>query len=169
MKRLYFCRHGQSQANLDETYAGQLDTPLTDYGREQAKVAGMEAKLFGIDLIVSSPLNRALETAHIIAREIGYPEIGIITNDLLKERSLGSLQGKPWKDFAENDSMFDDVESLEHLGGRAQQTLNYLQTLEAPNILVVGHGSFARALCDILNYDTGGKELPNAHIVELIG
>lgn len=94
MKRLYFIRHGQSVLNLEETYAGQLDTPLTDYGREQAKIAGMETALIGIDIIISSPLSRAYETAQIVAREIGYPEHDIITYDLLKERSLGSLQGK---------------------------------------------------------------------------
>lgn len=168
MKHLYFCRHGQSELNLQETYAGRLDTPLTDYGREQAKLAGMEAKLFGIDLIVASPMVRAHETAQIIAHECGYPENKIKTYDLLVERSLGSLEGKLWKDYTEDDSHFDDIESLEALGERAQKVLNYVEKQDAPNILIVGHGSFARALCDILNYDTHGEELPNAHVVELI-
>jgi broad specificity phosphatase PhoE len=167
MKHLYFCRHGQSVLNLEATYAGQLDTPLTNYGREQAKLAGMEAKLLGIDLVVSSPLVRALESAQIIASEIGYPEDKIKINDLLQERSLGSLEGKPWKDYAEDDSVFHDIESLESLGARAQQALNYLQRLDASNVLVVGHGSFALALCDLVGYDTRGEELPNAHIVHL--
>jgi uncharacterized phosphatase len=168
MKHLYFCRHGQSVLNLEEIYAGRLDTPLTDYGREQAKLAGMEANLFGIDLIVASPMVRALETAQIMAREMGYPEDKIKTHNLLVERSLGSLEGKSWKEYAEDDSVFHDLESLESLGERAQKILNYLHTLDAPNVLVVGHGAFARALCDLLNFDTHGEELPNAHVVELI-
>ena len=168
MKQLYFVRHGQSQANLDEIYAGQFDTPLTDYGREQAKIAGMEAVLFGIDLIVSSPLSRAFETATIIAEQIGYSRRDIRTSDLLKERSFGSLQGKSWHDYAEDDSVFKDVESLEHLGGRAQRFLNYVHKIDSPNILVVGHGSFANALCDIIGYDTNRQELPNAKIVQLL-
>jgi broad specificity phosphatase PhoE len=168
MNHLYFCRHGQSVLNLAETYAGHLNTPLTGYGRERAKIAGMEAKLLGIDLIVSSPLARTMETARIIAHEMGYPVDKIRTNELLIERNLGGLQGKLWRDYAEDTTVFKDVESLESLGARAQQALNYLQKLDAPNVLVVGHGAFGLALCDIIGYDTHGKELPNAHVVELI-
>src|SRR5882762_6928889 len=100
MKYLYFCRHGQSQLNLERIYAGQTDTPLTDLGREQAKLAGDRADGIQPDLIVSSPLVRALETAQIIAGEIGYPLGKIATNDIFKERSLGSLEGKSWDEYA---------------------------------------------------------------------
>jgi len=168
MTHLYFCRHGQSELNLRGIYAGQTDTPLTDRGRSQAHTAGLQASLLGIDLIVASPLARALETATIIAEQVGYPVADILTNDLLKERSLGSLEGKSWQDYAEDEQLFPDIESLEHLGGRAQQALNYLRTLTAANVLVVGHGSFALALCELVGYDTGGQELPNAHVVQLI-
>jgi broad specificity phosphatase PhoE len=149
-------------------YAGNIDTPLTDHGRAEAKVAGQEAALFGIDLIVASPLVRALETAQIIAGEIGYELSDIITDPLLVERNLGSLQGTPWKLASEDADNHPDIESLEDLGGRAQRVLNFLQTQDAPNILVVGHGSFALALCDLVGYDTNGQQLPNAHIVQLI-
>src|SRR5690606_2527197 len=71
MKKLYFIRHGLSVMNRQGVFSGSIDTPLTDEGRKQAKRAGKLARDFGIDYIVSSPLARALETAQIIAGEIG--------------------------------------------------------------------------------------------------
>ncbi len=168
MRHLYFCRHGESELNAAQIYAGQIDTLLTEYGREQAKLAGEEAALFGIDQMVSSPLLRALETAQIIAKEIGYDKRAIITNELLVERSLGSLEGTSWLLNSEDSDQHPSIESLESLGGRAQQALNFLHSLDAPNILVVGHGSFALALCELVGYDAGGQELPNAHLVQLL-
>src|SRR5581483_5723923 len=76
MKKLYFIRHGESVSNVERWHAGRIDTPLTERGRQQAREAGKKAKAqkLHFDLIVSSPLSRALETARIIAKEIGYPE-----------------------------------------------------------------------------------------------
>lgn len=171
MRNLYFCRHGESVANAEQRYAGQLDTPLTDRGREQAKTAGEKAKVerLHIDLIVASPLIRALETAHIIATEIGYPLDRIITNPLLMERNLGSLQGLSWREYGEDDSPFTNIETLAALLARAEQALDYLRSFPEDNILVVSHGSLSRALRQAIHPDqTYHEELPNAEIVQLI-
>jgi probable phosphoglycerate mutase len=57
MKNIYFVRHGQSIMNVSGHYAGVTDTPLTDEGRNQAKVAGknLKSEQIPIDIIVSSP------------------------------------------------------------------------------------------------------------------
>ncbi len=168
MKRLFFVRHGESELNLRRTYAGQTDTPLTDHGRAQAKAAGDQAKAIKIDVFVSSPLSRALETAQIIARETGYPEVRILTDPQFMERSLGSLEGHSWDEVAEDETLFPDIETEEQLQVRASAALEYLRSLDEDNVLLVGHGSFSRALRKAIDPSKTYDEPPNAEIVQLI-
>lgn len=149
MKKLYFIRHALSELNKSGHVAGSTDTPLTDEGREQAKKAAHLAKGLGLDMIVSSPLSRALETAQIIAREIGYPEDNIFTNALLVERDFGSLEGKPWSPDLNLDG-FADIETNDTVLERAHLAIKWMKTLDCNNILVVSHGTFGRALRSIL-------------------
>src|SRR5436309_1380376 len=68
MKKIYFVRHGESEANSLGLSAGsEFDTPLTNFGREQARKAGQELKDKKIELIIASPMERTVETATIIA------------------------------------------------------------------------------------------------------
>jgi broad specificity phosphatase PhoE len=92
MKKLYFIRHGLSEMNKSGHFAGTIDTPLAEEGRAQAKMAGIKARELRIDLIVTSPLIRASETAEIIARQIGYPKDKIVLSRLLIERHWGDLE-----------------------------------------------------------------------------
>jgi uncharacterized phosphatase len=147
MKKLYFIRHGLSEMNKSGHYAGSTDTPLTDEGRQQAKLAGRNAKHLNIDLIVSSPLSRALETAQIIAEEIGYQKNKILMSSLISERSWGDWEGQPFRPIGEDE--FDKVpnsEKANDLLKRAGQALRYLESLDSESILVVSHGTFGRAL-----------------------
>ncbi len=135
--------------NVTGHFAGITETPLTNAGREQAKKAGMAAKNLGIDLIVASPLERAIETAHIVAKEINYSPSEIRLSPLLIERFFGELEGKQNSlnlKYEEVEGIEDD-DSLVH---RAHSALGWINSLEADHILVVSHGSFGRALRSIL-------------------
>lgn len=167
MNHLYFCRHGQSVLNVERKFAGHIDTPLTDHGYEQARLAGAHADTLQLDLIVSSPLSRALETARIIAVEANYPLDRIVTNDLFIERSWGPLEGKPFDDY-DDPAAESGIESAAELEVRAKAALAYLEKLDAHNILVVSHGSFSGALRSVLSPSDNHAELPNAEIVQLI-
>jgi broad specificity phosphatase PhoE len=68
---LYFVRHGESEGNRDGIIQGRNPSQLTDEGRNQAREAGAWFSGKTLDLILTSPLARALETAHIIAAETG--------------------------------------------------------------------------------------------------
>lgn len=168
MKHLYFVRHGESEFNVSRLFAGRTDTPLTPRGREQAALAGAHADSLHLDVIVSSPLSRALETAQIIAREANYPLNKIITNDLFLERAWGELEGQPYSAGGEDPTRFSGVESVESLRDRAQAGLQFLRDLDADTVLLVGHGSFSAALRAAINRDAELAELPNAQIVQLI-
>lgn len=165
MKRLYVSRHGESELNARGIYAGQLNTPLTNHGRAQARAAGVQARNLDLDLIVASPLDRALETAQIIAREINYPIDDILTNPLVMERALGSLEGQPRTAGPETVENCPDIEPDADLDARAEAALAYLYSLEADTVLVVSHGTFLMALKRALGGELS-TELPNAQILE---
>jgi uncharacterized phosphatase len=152
MKHLYFARHGLSELNVKGLFAGVTDTPLTAEGRKQAKIAGKKAKSLPIEAIASSPLSRALETAQIIAKEVGISPQAIHVNKLLLERDFGSLEGQPWSPDLNLDG-FSDLETVDSLMERAKLALEWLHTFEEDNVLVVSHGAFGRALRSLLRDD----------------
>jgi broad specificity phosphatase PhoE len=175
MKKLYFIRHGESEANEKRLFAGRWDISLTAAGREQARAEAAQVKKLGIDCIVSSPLRRARETAEIIADGIGYPKKDIIYSDLFMERDYGDLQGKPW-DSADKIN-FDEVPNIEpekDLMARAATSAKMLQEIKADNVLLVGHGTSGRLIRDQLLNQSGRvevsihEEIPNSSIVEWI-
>lgn len=139
MQRLYFVRHGQSQANVDRVFAGQVDTPLTAQGRTEAHEAIKKVKPLEIDYIIASPLSRTRDTASVIAEGIGFPVGTIEFNALFMERDLGSAAGLSWDDDI---SGLSDVETMESVAQRASQAYDYIVGLPYQNILVVGHGTF---------------------------
>ena len=169
MKHLYFVRHGQSEMNKAGLRAGQVETPLTEEGREQAERAGLKAIGLHIDHIISSPYSRAHDTAKIIAAAIGYPAGKIELNSLLVERNFGALEGVPWEPDLNMDGIAD-AESTDTLYERTLLVYEYLLTLDADNILVVGHSSSGRMLRHIADPGTpfhGSPSFPNAEIVRL--
>lgn len=168
MKHLYFCRHGESELNKAGLFAGRTDTPLTDEGREQARSEGKRAEGHGIDHIVCSPLSRAVETAEIIAAQIGIDKGSIVQNELLIERDFGELEQTPYDPRIAIPN-HPTVESDEALIRRAEKAKEWLETLPAGTVLVVAHGSFGRALRSL--YLTGidfEQRIPNAEIIKLL-
>lgn len=168
MKHLYFIRHGESVMNKDRKFAGQTDTPLTELGRKQARLVANEITNYNFDVIVSSPLIRALETAQIIAKIIDYPTDKIVINDIFMEHNVGSLAGKPWDNYEEFDTRFTDMESKNDFRKRVEAGLNFLHRLPEDNVLLVGHGSFAGILREITSPTLGYAEPPNAKLTRLI-
>src|ERR1700680_1413671 len=71
--RLLLVRHGESTWNADGRWQGQADPPLTERGRLQASLAAQA--LGSIDAIASSDLERAAETASIIAARLGLEPV----------------------------------------------------------------------------------------------
>jgi phosphohistidine phosphatase len=73
MKTLYLMRHAKSSWNFDDLT--DFERPLNDRGRDDAPRMGqaLAARSIQLDLLVSSPAVRALSTATLVAKEIGYP------------------------------------------------------------------------------------------------
>lgn len=180
MKHLYYMRHGESTYNAQEMWAGQADAPLSAKGHKQAKRAATKAKQQGLafDIIISSPLSRAHHTAKYIAEAVGYPEDKILLHPGFVERGFGSLEGtrndEAEAKYRQDEALIDTYEGVERLVDtqwRAQQMLDYLNTLPYDTILISGHGSFARSLRRAIlkqPLHERGTRLENAEIIKLI-
>jgi broad specificity phosphatase PhoE len=170
MKQLYFMRHGLSEMNKQGRFSGRIDTPLAAEGVIQCHEAGQLLSGAGINLIISSPMKRAYDTAKIVAEEIGYPKSEIILSELFMERDLGSLEGKEYvKGLPLNN--FAGVEHSNNLIERARAGLAYLNTLDAEIILVVSHSALGRALTHALNPNAEFGQIGtfgNAEVIRLI-
>jgi len=90
---LYFSRHGQTRANLEQRFSGEKDTPLTAPGREQASEIGEVLKReLGVKpaiACVSSPLQRARSTMEIARGVLELPRSGYTTDPRIQEIDLG--------------------------------------------------------------------------------
>ena len=87
--RVLLVRHGQSEWNAAGRWQGQADPPLTDLGRRQARSAA--ASLGAVDAVFASDLQRASETAAIIAGQLGIGPV--IVDEGLRERDAGEWSG----------------------------------------------------------------------------
>ena len=85
--------HGQTDYDAEGRIIGNSDPELNDTGRAQALAAAQELKDSGIDMILSSPQKRTMETAEIIAEVLGIDGIKITKGLKLYERALGDLEG----------------------------------------------------------------------------
>ncbi len=145
---IYFVRHGESEANLAGLFAGQKeDSVLTQKGREQALVTAQEIKkVHSIDKIISSPLKRALETAQIIAKELGINPDDIIIEKQIIEYDMGSLTGTPFHKISSIAlTTAEHAEDPEHF---KERVVSYIKKLSTSNdsILAVSHAGVGRIL-----------------------
>ncbi len=89
---IYLLRHGQTEFNTEGRYQGQLDSPLTDLGRRQARACGrLLAAHVGTASIWTSPLPRAEATARLVAEVLPGAEIRLDAR--LREVSFGVWEG----------------------------------------------------------------------------
>ncbi|OMC39970.1 histidine phosphatase [Mycobacterium sp. GA-1841] len=90
VRRLVLLRHGQTEYNAGSRMQGQLDTDLSDLGRDQAAAAADVLAKRQPLLIVSSDLRRALDTAMTLGDRAGIP---VQVDERLRETHLGDWQG----------------------------------------------------------------------------
>lgn len=88
--KLILARHGETVWNTENKYQGRLDSELTEKGVEQIRKVAEELKKEKIDIVFSSPLKRATETAEEILK---YHSIKPVFRDELKEINYGLLEG----------------------------------------------------------------------------
>lgn len=167
MTTIYLVRHGETDWNLVGKIQGRTDIALNKLGIQQAKECREYLKDFHWDVVVTSPLIRAKQTAEIINEEIRVP---LIDMDEFIERNYGDAEGMSLQDrtLAFPDRNYPNQEKLEALNKRVTKGLNKLnQTYRGKKIVLVAHGGVINAILSVLsNGDIGsGKtKLINACI-----
>ena len=141
---IYVVRHGSTDYNEKKITMGSKDIPLNEKGREEAYKTALLLQEENFDLIISSPLIRAIETAKIINEGRNNQ---IIVDDRLTERYLGELEGEP---YPEDNAKFWDIKintsdkGVEAMLDFKDRVYNFLDMLVADyndlDILLVTHG-----------------------------
>lgn len=95
---IYCIRHGQTDWNAQSRYQGQVDVPINEIGRMQARRNGEALRQFLPEIatadFISSPLSRARETMQIVRRCLGLDVEDYQTDERLQEVHYGDWQGK---------------------------------------------------------------------------
>jgi len=148
MTDLYLVRHGETDWNRQRRIQGLTDIPLNETGRAQARATGMLLSRRQWDGIFSSPLGRAVETASIIAAEVGLGEPTLV--DALVERNYGQAEGLDWLEIERRyprGTVVPGRETREQVGARVIPALMRLAA-DRPGqaLLIVSHGGAIRAV-----------------------
>ena len=155
--RLVLVRHGETTWNHAALIQGHTDdATLTERGLIQAAQAAAALASFAFDVVLTSDLRRARDTAEILARGRG---LTVVATPALRERSYGAYEGRPASDLpvsvagwagdrvVDADARPPGGESLNDLYDRAARWLDDLRRDYAgARVLAVTHGGTLRAI-----------------------
>ena len=154
MTRIVWLRHGRTAWNQEGRFQGQIDIPLDDIGQAQAERAASYLIHLEPSVIVSSDLERAVQTARPLADLAG---ISVSTDARLRETHAGSWQGLTHGEIREQfgpsldqwtagvDVRPGGGETRREVGQRVSESVaEYVDTHEGKTIVVVTHGGSAR-------------------------
>ena len=164
MTKFILVRHGQSKANEGGFLAGVTDVPLSSLGEKQANaVSEYILKTYKVDVIYSSPLERAANTVRGVADALNLP---IIKENELREFNFGAWEGLSLEEIKNNfDNGYgkwakdpgvyvpDGGETMHELQARVVKRLKEIAVKENGKTVLIGsHSSVIRALqCYIQN------------------
>ena len=100
MTILYLIRHGETAGNSEGRFQGIVDNPLNESGMQQAQMLGMAFSLSRVDVLYTSPLLRARQTAQMIAQMHGLQKLEPVVEPGLSELDGGLLEGRRFEELA---------------------------------------------------------------------
>ena len=169
MTKFLMIRHGQSEANLNEVFAGHFDAPLTDLGIRQANATAEYIKNnYKVDRVYASDLMRAFSTGKALSDALG---LDITPTEMLREIFAGDWEGKKFADIKEKypelfENWFGDSgnvrcpngESVCELGERICSCLKKIAEENCEKTVAIAtHATPIRALQAIVNYGSVEK------------
>ncbi len=161
-------RHGQTDWNAERRIQGRTDIPLNDTGRAQALLAAEALREGGWARVTSSTLQRASETARIIADALGLQ--APTTYAGLVERDYGVGEGTLVSDFHERygTGVVPGGESTDELAERALRALGaVVEHAPGEPTVVVAHGGVIRVLLGLATdgaLPRPGERIDNASV-----
>ncbi|MFN2385001.1 MAG: histidine phosphatase family protein [Thermoanaerobaculia bacterium] len=163
--RVYLVRHGESEAAAEDRFAGEIDVPLSERGREQAKKLAERVGAEPIAAVYSSPLARTTETARILAAP---HTLEVLRRAELREISHGRWEGKRRSEvealYPEEYARWDrDPFNFAPEGGETglavtaralPSLLEIVETHRGAHVLIASHKATIRlVLCSLLGFD----------------
>ena len=143
MITLYLARHGQTVENLSRIFQGHLPGALTEEGIKQAMYFGESLRNIALDAVVSSDLQRVVDTVQLA---VGDRQLPWQQTTLLREIDWGPWTGLP-VGSVDLSNPPAGVETLQMMYDRAGTFLDYLwQHYDGKRVLVVAHGQINRCL-----------------------
>lgn len=151
---MYICiiRHGETDWNVEGRFQGREDIPLNQNGLLQAEQCGLALSKGNWDMIVTSPLLRAKQTAECIAGILNISHV-LLEEDFI-ERDLGKASGlSPDERYALYPNKdYEGMEDWDNLKNRLCKALNkHIHANPGKNILIVSHGAAIYAILSELS------------------
>jgi broad specificity phosphatase PhoE len=164
--RLYFSRHGESEANVGRVFSNGLGIHgLTKTGRQQAAELADHLRGTPFAALYCSPILRAVQTAAIVAEQLG---LEYRVEDGLREYDVGVLEGRTydqetdriywdvtrqWMEERHFDARIEGGESCNDIAARFMPLIRRLEAQYAStdaNVLLISHGGTLRAMLPLL-------------------
>jgi len=158
---IHTIRHGHTAYNAVKRYAGSIDVPLSDKGIEDCRQAALRLAGRRFDVVVTSAMTRAFDTARLLVGE----SAPIVRTPLCNERNFGIMEGHTWDEILKFEppimmiEVGNDLHTVDPKGGepfedvweRAKAFRRLLFEHHAGrSILVVSHGVFLQLLNGLL-------------------
>lgn len=170
VKRVIFIRPGETDWNRQGRWQGWVAIPLNQHGQQQAKRLAKYVRNIGMGVLYSSDLRRAVETAEILAEQLGYQPV---YDSRLRERNIGMWQGLTLDEMRawyadEYAQVLDDPDGYRVPGGesrddvreRAQAAFNDIITqADVETVGIISHTTVIHALLRLLVPDLQASEL----------
>jgi len=178
--KYFVMRHGESEGNLGKLVSvsyGKEDN-LTKNGGKQVKESSLRLKNEKIDLIFSSPIERARETAEIACSTLDLDKNKIIVDDRLREMTIPDYEGKKWTEFRNDfpnteENFYNIKKNNESYNDVKKRVMDFFYDInkkyDNKNILIITHagpiwlavsgamGFDAKESLNIKSIDTSGK------------
>ena len=163
--KIYFIRHGETIWNKEKKIQGKSDIPLNEYGKKLAHITADAMKGINFDIVYSSPLIRAKQTAEIL---INNRNLVINEDSRLTEMCFGEEEGANISDIYSHPEMklYNFIHNPENyippVGGETFEELyhrckSFIEDIILPaenkyeSMLVVGHGALIRGFIHSIN------------------
>ena len=158
---IYTLRHGETRYTAERRYARTIGVPLSPSGRKAARQFAAKLTNIRYDVIVSSPLKCAMQTAHYFRRS----GVGIVPTRLCTERNFGAIEGLTWDQVQQLDPPIllvkvgrdlhtvntKGAEPFEDLWTRAKAFRDFLmEHFAGSRILMLSHGVFLQLFHGLL-------------------
>lgn len=158
-------RHGETDWNVIEKLQGRTDIPLNSTGILQAKECSEFLSSSNWDVIITSPLRRAKQTAEIINANLKLP---IVEMEEFIERSYGDAEGMSIEErqVTFHDGNIPNQETMNSLKSRVVEGIHILnEKFQNKKVLLVAHGAVINSILAILSngkIGSGKTKLINA-------